>query len=92
MSNIDSQISPEFMKVMKDFIKDLSVTFPDKITKEACSHLLMLNEENLDQTDQWNVLYEYCKKIYPQLFFDILYEKNELFEKSIELLPGIDFC
>jgi hypothetical protein len=75
-------MSLEFIKVIKDLTKDLYGTFPDKMQGEYDDEKL---DENMEQT------YIFCKEVYPSKFFDILYQKNELFTKPLELLPGIDF-
>ena len=99
-STLEEPISKEFVKVIKDFINDLLTTFPDKITKITNNKLLLVQEElNCDNHSEIvnNYLlevYEFCKKVYPKLFFDILYEKEELFTNTdlLELLPGVNFC
>lgn len=65
----------EFNKVIHDFHKDLLFTFPELESK-------LINSSNL---------YEYCQKIYPEKFFDILYQNEKLFETRCFLLPEIDF-
>jgi hypothetical protein len=68
-----------FIKVMKDFLADLHRTFPEY-------------KDILDKMTDYSILFEFCKKKYPPMFFDILYENNTIFqEPNIELLPGIDF-
>ena len=96
-------ISQEFVKVIKDFIKDLLTTFPDKITKVTNNKLLSIQEEIENSTSNEVVsetinnylseVYAFCKEVYPKLFFDILYENEDLFttNDSCELLPDINF-
>jgi hypothetical protein len=69
----------EFKKIIHDFKKDLGSSFPEwKNT---------LDELNDDE------VYAHCKDIFPENFFLILYENNELFdnEKARYILPKIDF-
>ena len=95
----EDSISQEFVKVIKDFIKDLLTTFPDKITKNTNNKLLLVQEEHDCDTHSEVVknyfleVFNFCKDIYPKLFFDILYEKEELFTNtdSLKLLPDVDF-
>jgi len=38
-----------------------------------------------------DTVYEYCLSVFPNHFFDILYEKMSLFDDTVYLLPNIDF-
>ena len=81
----------KFNKVIKDFIRDLIRTFPDKITKESNNNLFLILE---DDKDSIYAVYEYCKEIYPKYFFDILYQKENIFSDKNEgdlLLRGVNF-
>ena len=92
--NINTEVSTEFIKVIKDFIKDLTRTFPDKITKEIHPDLFILYEnenENENDSEKFDIIYKFCQQVYPKLFFDILYENEEMFANTIELLPNLDF-
>ena len=98
MSEIN-EIPKEFAKVINDFCKDLFGTFPDKINRaqhELIFKILenehLLNHETV--LEEYKEVYNFCKEIYPKLFFDILYQKEELFEdtnKKVELLPNLNF-
>jgi len=93
----DLQVPDEFIKVICDFAKDLSRTFPDKVTEEEGSCIFGLNHavETEDKelvTKYCAEMHTFCSTTYPKYFFDILYEHNELFDKeSMELLPGVNF-
>lgn len=92
-NNISSNLPDEFTKVIKDFIRDLLVTFPEYKDK--------LNQGILDivldkETDEANSVFTHCKNVFPSQFFNILYEKEELLtdekqKKETEFLPGIIF-
>jgi hypothetical protein len=73
-------IKPEFLKIIKDFINDLDRTFPDK-----------MDGKFVDLDKDLVEIYNFCKEVYPKQFFNILYQKEELFEEKLELLPGLDF-
>ena len=96
MSEID-EVSDEFKKVIKDFTKDLYGTFKDKFYLDQHKTILKIiendsNENNCDK--EYNEIFEFCKTIYPKLFFDILYQKDEIFndiDKKVELLPNLNF-
>ena len=68
----------DFKIIILDFKKDILLTFPEYKDQ-------LINFEDI------TYLYNYCKKLYPQHFFDIVYKKEELFDNSIFLLPDIDF-
>jgi len=69
----------EFQKIIDDFTKDLMLSYPE------------LNS-SFDVID-YDEYYEYCKELYPENFFHILYENIELVqdETTKYLLPNIDF-
>ena len=83
----------EFEKIIKDFTKDLLVSFPelkDDLHKDIQS--ICLDKE--DKQDAIARLHEHVKLLFPQRFFDILYENPDMFtneENNVEFLPGIDF-
>ena len=72
-------VSEEFRKIIDDFTGDLSVSFPE----------FKQSFESID----YCAFHAHCKEVYPENFFNILYENNELFDdvKSKFLLPNIDF-
>lgn len=73
-----------FEKNISDFLADLLNTFPELESK--ITSIKKLDTEKLKK---------YCSKIYPERFFDILYENNDIFEfdyeNNVAFLPGIDF-
>jgi hypothetical protein len=89
-------IPPNFYKVVKDFIRDILGTFPEletSLTTEM-NHIHTTDltdpvEESLLQS--YTLIYHHVLKEFPLRFFDILYEKPELFHESRFFLPGIDF-
>ena len=87
-----NEIPEEFNKIIKDFINDLIRTFPDIITNNGVkleTYFLNENDETISP-----FIYDFCKEKYPKLFFDILYENNDIFNDTnveVELLPGINF-
>lgn len=87
MSSV-SVLPDNFISVMIDFVGDLSITFPEFQTSWA--------KYNADtSTEVWMDLYEHCMKVYPERFFDILYQNGEIFQSSndsnTEFLPGVNF-
>jgi len=83
----------DIKKIVIDFTKDILLTFPEQ-KDNLNAHLRTLIDPNAADTDSEAALatvYTHCKKVYPERFFDILYQNNEVFKNSIEFLPGIDF-
>jgi len=82
----EQTVPNEFKQIYVDFTRDLTTTFPeisDKLVKEDD-----LTEEKI------NEIFEYCKKIMPERFFDILYKNADIFQKeeiNTKFLPEIDF-
>ena len=86
MENI--QIPTNFATVISDFTSDLSTTFPEynDVWKDMSS---TMNETELED------LYKFCMNVYPERFFDILYQNSDIFsekdESNTHFLPNIDF-
>ena len=93
-----NEIPKEFAKVVNDFCKDLVGTFPDKINKNDHQLIFKILENQDDNKnlllEEYKEVYNFCKEIYPKIFFDILYQKETIFEdinKKVELLPNLNF-
>jgi len=85
------KIPNEFKKVMKDFYKDILTSFPEYKDKLTENEIIFLTE-----TDDNNasMLFNYCQNLYPERFFDILYQNVEIFDNSeinTKFLPNIEF-
>jgi len=79
-------IPDNFGSIIRDFTNDLSITFPEyKILWERWSQV------DTDYTE----LYKYCLGIYPERFFDILYQNDDIFINETNIntlfLPGVEF-
>ena len=89
-------IPDEFKKVIFDFVGDISNTFPEY--RETLGSFL--EGSTNESANVVSILYEYCSKVYPERFFDILYKNDKIFNKEDEanvnvnthFLPNIDFC
>lgn len=80
----------QFHKIIKDFMKDILTTFPE-FKDKLHQGLIDITLDNPDTSDSKEV-YEHCKSTFPSRFFDILYEREEMFDtQELMLLPGIDF-
>jgi hypothetical protein len=88
MSKSDNKHS-DFKKIIVDFCNDLFTTFPE--VKEVCNKYPHIYD---NQTDDWSELYDYCKGVLPERFFDILYQNDDMFKNSeinTRFLIGIEF-
>lgn len=98
------QIPDEFKKIIFEFLSDISNTFPEY--KSTLGLFLGSNGINISSAESESdtqkvvdILYEYCSKVYPERFFDILYKNEKLFDKNVSeyanvnthFLPNIDF-
>jgi hypothetical protein len=95
MENIE--IPNEFNKIIKDFVNDLHTTFSDIITEDKYQKLFLFIKDVVDE-EEYNryikELFDYSKRVFPERFFDILYQNNEIFsneEVNTNFLPDLDF-
>ena len=82
----------EFFKVIQEFIPDLLNTFPEY--KDGINQGIYDVLNNEFDSESSNELYEHCQSVFPERFFDILYQNNDIFtdaSANTEFLPGIDF-
>jgi len=100
-------VPDEFIKVVKDFITDIKVTFPeynplvDKWWKDKDffnyidNETERNNEYEKSKTKSLQTLFDFCSKKIPPRFFDILYQNDEIFKEESEIdtefLPTIHF-
>jgi hypothetical protein len=83
-------VPPEnFIIIVRDFLKDLSVTYPEFTYLWANWTDPKLPESEIQK------LYDYCISVYPERFFDILYQNLDLFNSESTtntfFLPNVDF-
>ena len=78
-------IPDNFAPTVRDFLADLSSTFPEY----AQGWAKWLDPANTVE------LFSYISKVYPERFFDILYQNDDIFKDDSEtdthFLPGVDF-
>lgn len=83
------EIPSNFRSLVNDFANDLTVTFPEH------EHLWKRWNNKEVSEPELSILFTYCTKIYPQRFFDILYQNEEIFEETNEVdvrfFPNVDF-
>jgi hypothetical protein len=86
----EPNVPPEnFIIIVRDFLKDLSVTYPEFSYLWANWTDPKLPESEIQK------LYDYCISVYPERFFDILYQNFDLFSSESTIntffLPNVDF-
>jgi hypothetical protein len=77
-------IPEKFPEVIRDFLADLTIAFPE---------YMFLWEAWQKPDADVKPLYEYCLTMYPERFFDILYQNEEVIESESNMmfLPNVDF-
>lgn len=84
----ETTIPPNFASVISDFTKDLAITYPEynNLWKDTFSSLTESNVQSV---------FDHCKTVYPERFFDILYQNDDIFsaesETNVHFLPNVDF-
>ena len=88
------EIHKEFHHIIKDFVRDILVVFPErKDTLDTNLKVVVCEENNF--AEALTQVHNHCRKIFPERFFDILYQNEEIFKKdsdiNVEFLPQLDF-
>jgi hypothetical protein len=107
MTTENDTIPEEFSKIIKDFVGDLKITFPEYVTfinkwwyDIESFHYIEDEEERMkmyinSQTKSIQLLFDFCKIKFPPRIFDILYQNEEMFKETSEIdtefLPKIHF-
>jgi len=89
MSTEDTKVPSNFRVLVSDFTRDLSVAIPEY------SHMWD-KWGNEDTTDEdLEKLFDFCSKVYPARFFDILYQNEEIFvegsDQDVYFFPNMSF-
>jgi len=90
MESEDTKILPtNFRKLVVDFTNDLTLAFP-----EHDIHWRRYGDPDISDEDLLTLL-EHCSKVYPERFFDILYQNEDIFSEDSEVntdfLPKMSF-
>lgn len=93
-TNMDDGVKGEkdLAKLLKDFINDILTTFPE--LEEGLDENLQNIKDDKDIEMSVVKVKDYCLSVYPERFFDILYQNIEMFDNeefNLDFLPGIDF-
>ena len=79
----ETEPNSKFTAIITDFTRDLSITFPEY------TYLWSSATVDIDAT------YKYCLAVYPERFFDILYQNAEIFaidnSANTMFLPNVEF-
>jgi len=83
------EVPENFLSVINDFTNDLSVTFPE--------YAYLWEKWRSPELDSvaTEEIFQYCVKVYPERFFDILHQKEEIFgandDTPVDFLPNVNF-
>ena len=88
MDSDNNTLPTNFRTLVADFVNDLTRVFP-----EYDIHWRKYADPDISD-NELHILLDHCSKVYPERFFDILYQNEELFinKENSELLPNIYFC
>lgn len=89
-SATSSTIPDKFISVISDFANDLSNPFPEYEYLWS----KWRNVENIPDT-MIQSIYQHCQDVYPERFFDILYQNDDIFKHENKIntcfLPNVEF-
>ena len=92
MSNSEKNeiiVPAKFQTIIRDFTKDLTNTFPE--------YSILWRKWTTEEVAPREIekLFKYCTEVYPERFFDILYQNDDIFKEDSELntrfLPAVEF-
>lgn len=103
----NTSVPDEFIKVMRDFIKDIHSTFPEYTpfinkwwkNESEYQYIEDLQERRIaiekGEKISSTIVFNFCKKKLPPRFIDILYQNEDIFKEEsdidTEFLPHIHF-
>jgi hypothetical protein len=82
-------IPAKFQTIIRDFTKDLTTTFPE--------YSVLWRKWTTEEVAPREIetLFKYCTEVYPERFFDILYQNDDMFKEDSEIntrfLPAVEF-
>ena len=85
--NEEDTLLNDFKKVIDDLKRDIKTSFPELKDKLDCI--------TLNTIDEIKNLYDYCNVIFPERFFDIIYQNADIWADeniNTNFLPNIDFA
>ena len=82
-------VPAKFQTIIRDFAKDLTTTFPEYSILWKKWIAEDLPDREIER------LFKYCTEVYPERFFDILYQNDDMFKEESEVntrfLPAVEF-
>ena len=89
MSDKEILLPEKFRETIQDFANDLSTTFPE------FSELWNVWTNQNTTEIEYKQLFLHCLSVYPERFFDIIHQNEEIFEEDSEInthfLPNVEF-
>jgi hypothetical protein len=89
MNTENETVPSTFRTIIVDFVTELSSTFPEY------SHLWSKWTKETITDEEVKHIFEYCISVYPERFFDVLCQNDDLFtkeeNKNTFFLPNVDF-
>ena len=80
---MSSMVTTRGRMAIKDFTTDILTTFPEyKNDLDAGLLTIVTGVNNISEVEQ---LFEYIKQVYPERFFDLLYQNEDMFTKSTRM-------
>ena len=82
-------VPAKFPTIIRDFTRDLTTTFPE--------YSILWKKWTVDEPAAHEIekLFKYCTTVYPERFFDILYQNDDMFKEDSEVntrfLPAVEF-
>ena len=89
----ENKLKMDFKKIIVDFCKDLLTTFPE-LAYNLNDDLIRILQQNVEGDKSLDNVYSYCKGVFPERFFDILYKNEAIFtntEINTKFLPDVEF-
>ena len=89
MTDPEIIVPAKFQTIIRDFAKDLTTTFPE--------YSILWNKWIAEDIPEKDIerLFKYCTEVYPERFFDILYQNDDMFKEDSEVntrfLPAVEF-
>ena len=89
MSDSEIIVPAKFQTIIRDFATDLTTTFPE--------YSILWKKWTAEEQNPREVakLFKYCTEVYPERFFDILYQNDDMFKEDSEVntrfLPAVEF-
>jgi len=89
MTDTELIVPAKFQSIIRDFAKDLTTTFPE--------YSVLWKKWTVEDIPPKEVerLFKYCTEVYPERFFDILYQNDDMFKEDSDVntrfLPAVEF-